>query len=82
MRADPPVIAKDRVQQFVYEVFWNFDAILARHQRLVTALFERQRDQHPIIQNIGDIILEATLAFREDYESYIKVSRPCFILFA
>ncbi|PVG04419.1 hypothetical protein CPB86DRAFT_810233 [Serendipita vermifera] len=72
MRADPPVIAKDRIQQFVYEVFWNFDAILARHQRLVAALFERQRDQHPIIQNIGDIILEATLAFREDYESYIK----------
>jgi hypothetical protein len=40
---------------------------------LVAALFERQRDQHPVISSVSDIILEAVLAFRDDYDSYIKV---------
>jgi hypothetical protein len=35
-------------------------------------LFERQREQHPLVQSVADIILEATFQFQEDYESYIK----------
>jgi hypothetical protein len=73
MQANPPIIPVDRIQNFITEVFWNLGAILAHHQRLVAALFERQRDQHPVISSVSDIILEAVLAFRDDYDSYIKV---------
>ncbi|KAG8827986.1 hypothetical protein FRC19_010494 [Serendipita sp. 401] len=72
IEAQPPIMQPDRINGFIHEVFWNFNDILARHLRLSAALFERQQDQHPIIQSIADIILEATLSFREDYESYIK----------
>jgi hypothetical protein len=36
-------------------------------------LYERQREQHPVITSITDVVLDVVLAFREDYESYIKV---------
>ncbi|KIM33349.1 hypothetical protein M408DRAFT_14127 [Serendipita vermifera MAFF 305830] len=72
VQAQPPIIPADRIDAFVREVFWNLDSILDHHQRLVAALFDRQRDQHPIIQSVSDVILAATLAFTEDYEIYIK----------
>ena len=48
----------DRMEGFIYEVFCNVDQILAHHQRLLDALFKRQREQHPLLQSIADIILE------------------------
>ena len=39
-------------------------------------MYERQREQHPVITSVTDIILDVVLAFREDYESYIKVGYP------
>ncbi|CAG7852613.1 Rho1 guanine nucleotide exchange factor 1 [Serendipita indica DSM 11827] len=70
--ATPPIIQNDRLHNFVSEVFWNFEPILEHHQRLLGALYERQREQHPIIQSLSDLIMEAVLQFTEDYESYIK----------
>ena len=48
----------NRMEGFIREVFYNVDEILAHHQRLLDALFERQREQHPLIQSIADVILE------------------------
>jgi hypothetical protein len=57
-------------------VFFNFDRILGHERRLRAALYERQREQHPVITSITDIVLDVVLAFQEDYESYIKVGYP------
>lgn len=57
--ADPPVIKKDRLRGFIKEVFWNLEDILGYHKRMLNALFARQRDQHPIIQSLSDILLES-----------------------
>ncbi|KAF7799770.1 hypothetical protein EIP86_011012 [Pleurotus ostreatoroseus] len=59
-------ITRQRLEGFVYEVFYNMNEILEHHQRLLSRLFDRQLEQHPIIENIGDIILDAP------YEAYIK----------
>ncbi|CAL1716353.1 unnamed protein product [Somion occarium] len=67
-----PVISRSRLQGFLSEVFYNLDEILAHHRRLLDQLFERQREQHPLIQSIADIILETSLQFRQSYEAYIK----------
>lgn len=40
-------------------VFWNLNQIRVRHERMLVALFERQREQHPIVQSVADIILES-----------------------
>ena len=55
---------------------------------MLDALFSRQREQHPLVQGVADIILDsqssiissytaktsplASLVFRSDYETYIK----------
>ncbi|KAJ4494966.1 hypothetical protein C8J55DRAFT_109545 [Lentinula edodes] len=74
MNANPPIIQPNRFQGFISEVFGNFSQILAHHQRMLGALFARQRDQHPLIQSIADIVLDTTLKsdFRSAYEIYIK----------
>jgi len=49
----------------VSEVFLNLDEILAHHRRMLRSLFARQRDQHPLVQSVADIILDSTFIFRE-----------------
>jgi hypothetical protein len=80
IRAQPPIIPADRIESFVREVFWNLDAILNHHQSLLASLFERQRDQHPIVQSVSDVILAAALAFTDDYEIYIKVCSALLVV--
>ena len=52
-------IPQHRVKGFIQEVFFNIDNILAHHQRLLAALFARQREQHPLIQSLSDIVLDS-----------------------
>ncbi|KAG2157870.1 uncharacterized protein EDB93DRAFT_730686 [Suillus bovinus] len=70
--AKPPVIAPDKLHPFVHEVFWNLGDISVHHERMLAALFERQLDQHPLVQSVTDIVLETCFQFQSDYESYIK----------
>ncbi|PPR07542.1 hypothetical protein CVT26_002447, partial [Gymnopilus dilepis] len=73
-KADPPIIKEPYLSPFINEVFGNLRQILRIHQRLLAALFARQREQHPLIQSVSDIILDTTLKseFRSAYETYIK----------
>lgn len=64
--AHPPVIDPARLNGFIQEVFWNFSSLLRHHQRMLASLFNRQRDQHPIIQSISDIILDCELRAAND----------------
>lgn len=48
---------------FVSEVFWNLKDISDHHQRMLASLFSRQRDQHPLVQSLADIILDRKLSF-------------------
>ncbi|GLB40420.1 putative CNH domain containing protein [Lyophyllum shimeji] len=72
--ASPPIIPPEYLQTYIKEVFGNLDIILAQHKRMLAALFARQREQHPLVQSVADIILDAVLGseFRSAYETYIK----------
>lgn len=72
--ASQPIIAENILPGFIAEVFGNLNQILTHHQRLLAALFARQREQHPFVLSIADIILETALnpSFRSAYEIYIK----------
>lgn len=77
--ASPPVISPERLPGFLSEVFWNLRDILVHHQRMLGELFVRQRDQHPLIQSVTDIILDSMPYVphpRADANSYLK--HPCF----
>ncbi|KAJ7170691.1 hypothetical protein C8R43DRAFT_1149693 [Mycena crocata] len=72
--ASPPVIRESFLHKFITEVFGNLDQLVSHHQHMLGALFARQREQHPVIQSISDIILDTALRddFRSSYEVYIK----------
>ncbi|KAF9468071.1 hypothetical protein BDZ94DRAFT_1209777 [Collybia nuda] len=72
--SSPPIISQSRLPKFVDEVFGNLSQIVAHHQRMLGALFSRQREQHPLVLSISDIILDTVLKsdFRSSYEVYIK----------
>ena len=53
-------VPSSRVKTFIGEVFFNLDEILAHHQRMLAALFARQRDQFPLVQSVADIVLDST----------------------
>lgn len=54
-------VPQHRLAGFISEVFANLDKIQAHHQQLRDALFARQREQHPLVQSIADIILASIL---------------------
>ena len=56
---DPPVISPDNLMSFISEVFGNIDAISSHHHRMLAALFSRQREQHPLVQSVTDIVLDS-----------------------
>ncbi|KAJ7158753.1 hypothetical protein C8R46DRAFT_1110175 [Mycena filopes] len=72
--ANPPIIRESFLNKFINEVFGNLDQVVAHHQRMLAALFARQREQHPVVQSVSDIILDTALKedFRSSYEVYIK----------
>ncbi|TCD69356.1 hypothetical protein EIP91_007912 [Steccherinum ochraceum] len=65
-------IPPKRVEAFIAEVFCNLDPLLRYHQEMLVRLFNRQMEQHPIIQGVADIVLSTTVEFGPAYEEYIK----------
>lgn len=59
MSASPSIIGDaSRQQNFMSTVFWNLDQICTRHEHMLEDLFERQQEQHPLVQSVADIVLE------------------------
>ena len=57
-------MSKEKGTDFVSEVFWNLNEILIHHRHMLESLFSRQRDQHPLVQSVADIILDSESSFR------------------
>lgn len=43
------------------EVFYNLDAILEQHERMLGALLQKQREYHPLIDSVAEIIMKRAL---------------------
>ncbi|KAJ1307769.1 hypothetical protein OPQ81_001856 [Rhizoctonia solani] len=71
--ADPPVIpSRERLELLIHEVFFNAEEILSIHLHLRDKLYERQREQHPIIHSVADIYLKWLLDHKEPYTKFQK----------
>jgi hypothetical protein len=68
--ARPPIIHKD-VHAFIDTVFGNILDIRECNRRLLEVMRVRQREQQPVIKQIGDIFLSAAAEFRIVYPLYI-----------
>ncbi|KAL0953934.1 hypothetical protein HGRIS_005098 [Hohenbuehelia grisea] len=69
--ADPPIIAKDRLHQFIVDVFHNYRELFVHHKRLVDQFHDIQREEHPRIRTVTAAVFDAALNFREAYMEYI-----------
>ncbi|KAG1747883.1 CNH domain-containing protein [Suillus paluster] len=68
---DPPVIARDRLNSFISDVFHNFAELHSHHRKLLDQLHEIQREEHPTIRSITAPMFDAALNFRDAYMEYI-----------
>ncbi|KAF9232409.1 CNH domain-containing protein [Melanogaster broomeanus] len=68
---DPPIIARDRLENFITDVFHNFAEIFGHHRKLLDQLHDIQREEHPTIRSITAAVFDAALSFREAYMEYI-----------
>lgn len=46
------------LNNFTHRVFGNLHEILVYHRQILAALYDRQREQHPLILTIADIFLD------------------------
>ncbi|KAH7890998.1 CNH domain-containing protein [Phlebopus sp. FC_14] len=68
---DPPIVPRDRLNNFLSDVFHNFMELLGHHRKLLDQLHDIQRDEHPTIKSITAPLLDAALNFRDAYMDYI-----------
>ncbi|KAG6381762.1 hypothetical protein JVT61DRAFT_368 [Boletus reticuloceps] len=68
---DPPIIPRERMENFLTDVFHNFTGIYGHHRKLLNQLHEIQREEHPTIKSITAAIFDAALSFRDAYMEYI-----------
>ena len=67
-----PFRAGAELESFIATVFGN-RAELARHvAAFVDRLHERQREEHPVVQGIGDVFLSAALEWGPAYTQYVR----------
>ncbi|KAF9001525.1 CNH domain-containing protein [Cyathus striatus] len=69
--AEPPIIPRDRLDQFLIDVFHNYQVLESHHRRLVEKFHEIQREHHPRIPSIAAAVFDAALNFREAYMEYV-----------
>ncbi|KAG6841118.1 hypothetical protein C0991_001687 [Blastosporella zonata] len=71
-KASPPVITpSERLDEFIESVFHNILDVRECNRRLLETLSVRQREEAPVIKQIGDILLGIAADFRDPYPAYI-----------
>lgn len=68
---DPPIISRERLPQFITDVFHNFAELHAHHRKMLNTFHEIQREEHPVIKSVTAAVYDAVLNFREAYMEYI-----------
>lgn len=71
LRLAKPLDVLEDMDQFIDEVFLNILELRECNRRLLETMYVRQREQAPVVQRIGDILLEAASEFRDSYARYV-----------
>ena len=68
---DPPIIPRERLPQFLQDVFHNFAELHAHHRKMLNTFHEIQREEHPVIRSVTAAVYDAVLNFHDAYMEYI-----------
>jgi hypothetical protein len=71
--ANPPIIPPPCLDQFIKDVFGNYEEVLGYHRKILSQLFEAQKREHPLldISSISAPFLSLSGEFKEAYMEYI-----------
>ena len=71
--ANPPIISPLCLDQFIKDVFGNYEQVLSYHSSILSQLFEAQKREHPLlnISSVSAPYLSLSGEFREAYMEYI-----------
>jgi len=72
LNADPPIIHPAKLEEFVGQVFGNLTELRSMVGKCVNAYTTRQREQSPVVQEIGDVILDLALSWGPIYLQYFE----------
>jgi len=64
------IIDPGKVDDFIEDVFLNYNEILTLNKQLLEALRARQEEQ-PLVERIGDVLLSHVIGFEDAYKRYI-----------
>lgn len=56
--ATPPIMSVPNLNNLIHKVFGNIHEILVYHRRILADLYDRQRQQHPLVLTVADIFLD------------------------
>ena len=71
--ANPPIISPQCLDQFIKDVFGNYEQVLSYHSSILSQLFEAQKREHPLL-NISSVSApypSLSGEFRDAYMEYI-----------
>ncbi|WFD33428.1 Rho guanine nucleotide exchange factor [Malassezia cuniculi] len=60
------------LEAFITDVFFNYRELLRHVRAFVQQLHVRQREQSPVVQHLGDIVLAAALEWGHVYTAYVQ----------
>ena len=69
--ANPPIIPRQKLEQFIQDVFHNYRELYEHHAKLLEKLYKTQREQHPNIRSITAAVFDMALNFRKAYLKYV-----------
>jgi len=81
LRANPPIISPNLLDSFISEVFGNINYISRHHHRMLAALFSRQREQHPLVQSVTDVILDSQFDIPNVFLRDAEIYEPAALVF-
>jgi RHO1 GDP-GTP exchange protein 1/2 len=73
-QADPPIISPSRVNEFLKTLFYNISELRDLSLNVLDAFLARQREQTPLIREIGDTLLPYLPKIGEAYTKYVSNS--------
>lgn len=70
--ASPPIIPPAQLDDFLVAILGNIAEIRAYSSTFLANLLARQEQQYPVIEKIGDIVLESALDWSNAYTTYTR----------
>lgn len=72
LKADPPVLHPAKLDDFITHTFGNLTEVRSMLNTILNFFLTRQREQSPVIERFGDVVLDCAIAWGPTYLEFAK----------